>query len=412
MLDNLYIVNERYNNKFDPHPEEIKKQINQEIGELKKPFKNGHSSTIKKILKNTTKLLKIIALVVQKPFYALKYKLGLGNSLRLPKGQNQLKKLRGRIKHQIDQEVHLVSRDERKMIRSEVREFIQKENLEFPKEQLDEIVDSAVATYATTKKYYGPVVIEWAKSLLDTAVKENRKIAFLARDGRAPYEIARKIKQMYPKKYANVELSYLYFSRKVVEAAKNNTEEPHLLEEYMQLHGFKKNDRCIFVDVGFLGSMIRTIKKQLKGMKLDIQFQYLVSMNRKAKGFLSDLQIHLESIPCDTRRGAGGSDAAHWLEDTHQGVINSPTRLIKDEHGVHPDNFDGSEWKTCKEESPFDYLHKHFGQVAIRNAVTDRNVSETTAKPWKMASDKARRAFDDFCIRIKNEERLIYVNHF
>lgn len=403
MLENIYIINERYRDDIIRSPSDIQKSINKEKGKLKDPVTGDCLARVNVVGSKASTLITIVGLYAQKAINSLKIYFGLGITA---------KTLQGRVKKQIHQETHLMGNQERNALRSDIRDFIKKEGLSFPEEQMDEIVDSVVATYATTKQYYGPVVIEWAKSLLDTALKEKSKIVFLARDGGAPYEVAKKLKQMQPMKYRDVEISYLYFSRKVVKSADKDPNHPDILTDYVKQHGIKNEDRVIMVDVGFLGSMIPKIRHLLRKMKLDLQFQYLVSMNPNAKGFLSNLNVHLESIPCNRIRGAAGNGAAYWLEDTHQGVINSAKKLVKHGNKVYPDCFDGEKWLTCKESAPFDYLHKHFGQLAIKDAVEDNSGFGSTEEPWQMASTKARRAFDDFCVRMKNEDRLLYVNHF
>lgn len=303
-------------------------------------------------------------------------------------------------------------------IKNEIHEFVNKEHLFLDKnlEKIAKYEQQALSSYASSYMHYSPVVIEWAHSILETAMASvpPKRAVFLARDGIAPYEVAKILQKKYPEKYGQVPLSLLYISRKVKGWATENEQNKQLLIEYVKQEGLKLNEKCLFIDIGFMGSMIMSIKELLKNLIPDIQFGYLVSHTQNAHGFMANMNVKLESV-----QAAGGNTAVHWLEDTHQGVQNSPTKLFRDNMGIiRPFTANDKGHATCKEESPKSYLHKHFGLKAVIDGANDKNLSTKYIKnlrgipeQWNMATQKSKDVFDQFLMQYFKGKRFHYIKH-
>lgn len=302
-------------------------------------------------------------------------------------------------------------------IQNEIHNFVINEQLFLDKspEQIAKYEKRALSCYASSYMHYSPVVIEWAHSVLETAMAFDppKRVVFLARDGIAPYEAAKILQKKYPQKYGQIPLSLLYISRKVKDWVIANKENTQMFIDYVKQEGLKLNEKCLFIDIGFCGSMIDDLKDLLKDLTPDIQFGYLVSHTPKAQGFMANLSKKLESV-----KGAGGNQAVHWLEDMHQGVHNSPSRLFRDATGIirpYTANIQGS--TTCKDSIPKSYLYKMFGLKAVIDGAHDMNLStpyvDLSAKPeqWKMATQKSKEIFDKFLMQYFNRERISFAKH-
>jgi hypothetical protein len=306
-------------------------------------------------------------------------------------------------------------------------------DVDLPEASKETHLHEAVATYITSQAYYAPVVKKWALSLLRKALQEDRQLVFLARDGHAPYFVAQELQKLHPE-LAGVKLHYKYLSRKVVNHATNPSIDSNLeerkaqLREYFFSDGLTPDAKMLFVDVGFMGSMIDTLKseffpiqppvektleanqayradlkayyKKITGkdaknlsntemkqilLRDQYKFNFLISHTPKADGFMGNIQHELRSV-----RSAGQNRAVHWLEDTHQGVISSPKQLVRLEDGsVVPDVLvDPKNPKTRKKEAPDEYLIKSAATLAIKDYVQGK----VTADAYKeeVALEKRR----------------------
>lgn len=303
-------------------------------------------------------------------------------------------------------------------IQEEINNFVVNEQLFKDKtpEQIAKYEKRALSCYASSYMHYSPVVIEWTHSVLETAMAfaPPKRVVFLARDGIAPYEVAKVLQKKYPEKYGQVPLSLLYISRRVKDWAMANEENTQMFIDYVKQEGLKPNEKCLFIDIGFCGSMIWDIKDLLKDLTSDIQFGYLISHTPNARGFMGNMSKKLESV-----KGAGQNPAVHWLEDMHQGVHNSPSRLFRDPTGIiRPYIADGKGQTTCKEDVPKSYLNKMFGLKAVIDGANDMDfstpyVSDLSATPeqWNMAAQRSKDVFDQFLMQYFKRERTSFTKH-
>lgn len=298
-------------------------------------------------------------------------------------------------------------------LRDYCHQFIQANDLFKDKSQakIDKYVDRALSTYGSTYDVYAPVVMEWAHSLLETAKTYDppQRLVFMARDGIAPYKVAKLLKERYPDKYGDVPLSLVYLSRKVINWSISNEE---ILRDYMIQRGIEAGQACIFVDVGFTGSMIKSIKKALHNVTANIRFAYLVSLTQDANGFMSNMETKMDSVP-----QAGVNPAVHWLEDTHQGIVDSPTSLVIENGRIRPNTKAGVK-STCIKSDPKSYLYKTFGFKAImdyahtHSVTTDYLEKGSKPQPYRMADESIKRKFDTFLSSYRTGVRVSYARHF
>lgn len=308
------------------------------------------------------------------------------------------------------------------ILKNEIKVFIQAEGLFADKDQkkIDTYVDRAAATYASSRLHYAPVVVDWVHSILETSLALNKpseqpsRVVFLARDGIPAYEVAKKLIATN-EEYAGIPVSLLYISRKVKDWAEKSDLNRAMLIEYATQEGIKKDQRCFFIDIGFLGSMIDPIKKIFKDITSDITFGYLVSHIQKAHGFMANMENKLGSV-----ESAGGNRAVHWLEDTHQGVRNSAYELRKEQDGtIVPVVKDDSGEETCKKSSPKTYLYKYFGMKAILDTCGEikkgtkyHKTSIARPQAWGMASEESKEKFDKFLSQYFVGKRKSFAVHF
>lgn len=341
-----------------------------------------------------------------------------------------------------------LSEKQQKTLWYEIEQLIKQEHLPLENKEKTTLILKAMATYATSNKHYGPVVTEWAESLLDTAVVEGRKLVFLARDGIAPYHAARVLKAANLKKYSNVSLHLIYVSRTLAYTSTLLDEEisrsdehvkeyvqtlkdrdPDILRKYIQQECFlKEGDKCLFVDVGFAGSIIPPIKRQLRRLGVDSQFCYLVSHTTKekvkyeryrAKGFLA----HREKRPLGPVDKAGGNPAVHWIEDTHQYIYHSPKVLIKNETGkIVPATVEkkdgsyivsellGKNPQTCKNK-PDEYLIKSYGLRGVLDCARSFEGFSEQASAWREATEERRQVFGLYLEEFRTQQRQLLIAH-
>jgi len=384
----------------------VKMEISQQAGLLR-------HRRVTKVVNKVGIIGKVIALSIK--FLAFK----AYDVTRIPKN---LRELAGRIRVQLDRDIGDLAPEKRDTLRAEVEEMIREEGIHIPEGERETYIEAALASYSTSQKYYGKMAREWAIHLMDTAAAENRKLVFLARDGLAPMKMAEKLKERYPERYENVDISYLYFSRKVVGKWSDREEKvvggvpSHQLKSYVEANGIKEEDKVLFVDVGFSGSVIKPVKSKLADLSLDAEFEFLISMSENARGFLADLQ-HPNTV-IEPPNGASGNPASHWLEDTHQGVINSAEKLVQQDQEYIPDCLANGEAQTCKDEHPLSYLVKQFGLKGVEDAFNEdaldyEEVSlDETPVAWKPISERTEQVFTRFLEDLRNGDQLLLAEHF
>lgn len=340
-----------------------------------------------------------------------------------------------------------LSEQKQKDLWVEIDQFIKDENLNIEQQDKQLHILKAMATYATSYSHYGPVITEFAQSLLDTSLLEKRKLVFLARDGIAPYKAAMMLKEANAPKYDSVELSIIYVSRTLAysstlmdeEISKSDTvvqeyvktlknRDPYILRKYiLQETGLKEKDRCLIIDVGFTGSIIPPIIAQLEDLGISMRFKFLISHTSKkkiklskhdAKGFLA----HREKRPLEVVDKAGGNPAVHWIEDTHQSVFMSAKILIVNEKGrivpaivsrsgeeFHVQELFGESPKTCR-HIPEEFLLKTYGLKGVLDAVAPIPDPEP-AIAYKEASEHRRQVFASFLSTLQTKQRALLIKH-
>lgn len=275
--------------------------------------------------------------------------------------------------------------------------------LVIPKERRTECWIKSMAYFARSNSYYRPVVIKWVDYILKKACATNKKIIFLARDGSAPYQLALKmIKTPYYQKHAKFlqkpnQIALAYFSRKIITLSNENSSHRDLFTRYVtQELRLKRGDDCLFVDIGFSGSMISTIKEMLPG--ISINFEFLVSLTPQAMGFATD-PMPMRSIPA-----AGGNKGVHWLEDSHQGVLKSPSHLVETDGRVFPSTLVPGKIETFIDD-PIEFLLRSSSQVAITREAWDLHNPNWIDK--EVVVDR----LDGLLDSIKRKETPLYLQH-
>lgn len=226
-----------------------------------------------------------------------------------------------------------------------VNAYLEKHKADFAHlstKEKEQIVRKIVSQCARSQKVYGPIVRNFVDYLLETASQNGQKLVFMARDGICFYKVAIELMKTdeYQKKYPKLTESIVFghFSRKLV---KNAAENPDIFKQYIseELH-IKDNDRCIFVDIGFSGSMIKPIRKLLPEVQIDFKF-LLATPNKEeggsnlAEGFLGNPENPLPHVET-----AANNLGIRWVEESHHGTVASATKLVvgKDNR-IYPDSF-------------------------------------------------------------------------
>lgn len=301
--------------------------------------------------------------------------------------------------------------DRCKEVASKIREFIIRENL-FSPQEADSAQDIAQAVYATTYFRYVPVLVEWIKNLLIRAKRENLHLVFLARDGIPPFEVARIVQERNPE-FSSIGISCVYLSRTVVSDSQENLQ--HYLEQQSFVREAKDEGKnLLFLDLGFVGSMIPKIQKALNAVGISndpnqeinrISFEFLISASDRVHGYVGNLSSLLSSV-----RSAGKNRGIYWVEDTHQGVLESPSKLVKDETtGLYePDTVRLK--KTCKDRNKLDFLCKTVAQWAIRDFASQVNFVQEEGEVSSMLNEKMREDFDKV-LQEQKMKRFMYLDH-
>lgn len=221
-----------------------------------------------------------------------------------------------------------------------------------PKEQT-QMIRQVGATYARCHHFYGPIAAQWVDKLLVEAQKDGKRLVFLARDGTGPYKLAKNLMKQYPERYQGVKPPVLlYLSRKVVADCYRSDKSDdkrakgwQKFRDYLQEQGIKEGESCMFIDIGFAGSMapkiVDMVNSPLPGQgettkpkkPITVQFEFLISTTTHQKtkgndvivnGFIGKPNSRLKAIP-----DGNMNPAVNWLEETHQGVVSSPSKLVR-----------------------------------------------------------------------------------
>jgi hypothetical protein len=209
-----------------------------------------------------------------------------------------------------------------------------------PKKKKDQITRVIISQCARSQKVYGPVVREWVDHLLEKANKDQKKLVFMARDGIPFYQVACQLmqKKEYREKYPHLlqegAIVLGYFSRNAVASAKKSEEGQEIFRRYISEElKIKEGDQCIFVDIGFSGSMTKPIRELIPDAKID--FNFLVATSDKAEGYLGN-----PTNPLPNLETAANNLGVRWVEESHHGNVASATKLVVGEDNrVYPDTF-------------------------------------------------------------------------
>lgn len=293
---------------------------------------------------------------------------------------------------------------EKESIRREVVAYIDSHQCPILKKDKEQCIERIIASCGRSLKIYGPIVRAWTEYLLEKAHRENKRLVFLARDGIAPYKLAKKLmaqeehQKKYPGMADNGKLVLAYFSRALVSSSTKTEEGLQLFKEYAEKElGIRPESKYIFVDIGFTGSMIKTIRAALPSTA--IEYEYLISMTEEANGFLATQEMQLGSVP-----SAGRNLGIHWLEDTHQGNIKSPSHLVRVGDRIYPNTKQGTKKEYYAELNSLDFLIRKFSQIAVVKAFELQALNSEQLK-------EARSNFNEILERIRNTNLPLYVEH-
>jgi len=152
----------------------------------------------------------------------------------------------------------------------------------------------------------------------------------MARDGIAYYNVAVKLMETpeYQEKYKGLvgddRIVLGHFSRKVLAFAQENKKNEELFVRYTKEElKLEDGDRCIFVDVGFSGSLVEPLNKLIPNV--DKVFHFLIATTNKVRGFISNPEHPLPHFETPSN----GHLAMRWLEETHHGTIASSKELVE-----------------------------------------------------------------------------------
>lgn len=310
-----------------------------------------------------------------------------------------------------------LSIEEREKLYNTIRNYIDTNGVDNQSEsEKEELIQKIMTYYARSSNYYGPVVIAWVDYLLSKANNENKKLIFLARDGIAPYKMAKtmmKIQacQMKFPCLSEDRIQLAYLSRKVINKSMETNENTVIFQKYISQLGLNHKDHCIFVDIGFTGSMIPKIKQMLPD--IDIEFEFLISHGPRANGFIFSYndprlgKVEFQQMPTIQTipyAGAGGNFATHWLEDTHQGVEKSPESLVEVNGIIYPNTkIPGNEEFICPTDS-LEYHLRSCSQEAILESFHKFPIEKIDIK-------KVVKQFDVLLTKIANSEISLLITH-
>jgi hypothetical protein len=323
---------------------------------------------------------------------------------------------------------------------TEIRAYIEKKSakgLKIDASRLDACVEKTKASYARSQEVYGAVAVKWVESLFEHAEKTGQKLVFIARDGAAPFALAQNM--MKTEKYQNKfpgmaqegRILMGYFSRAIVNSSYATPEGQDRFKKYLKDEvGVQPGDKCLLVDVGFAGSMVdkvremagdprtleavapytRNIEVNAANPGSHVEFEYLMSTGtepsnfslEKASGFLSSVTNRISALPGN----AGGLPGTWWIEDTHQGVIDSPKTLVEHTDGhIYPDTIVPGQKKTCMnlDGNGEEYVVRRFSKKAIADAYLKADDA--------VSFETLRAKFNDTLLKLTALELPRFVEH-
>lgn len=321
----------------------------------------------------------------------------------------------------LDSDYNLLTPQEKKALYDRIKTYIDEREikgvLKYSPTEKEEITKKIMSYYARSSHYYGPVAVAWTDYLLEKANTSKKKLIFMARDGIVPYRMAREMMKMekFQKKFPNLvgddQIKLAYLSRKVVKQAKESVENTAVFQKYIKQLGIVHGDQCIFVDIGFTGSMIDPIRKMLPGV--DLEFEFLISHGEQANGFIyshndprlekSEFQ-QLPTIQSISYAGAGCNFATHWLEDSHQGVEESAASLVEVNGKIYPNTRIPGKEEYVSPPGSLDYLLRRWSQ---------KSVIESYKKypPENIDKKDVIKQFDELLTRIAHSELPLLIKH-
>jgi hypothetical protein len=280
-------------------------------------------------------------------------------------------------------DVSWLSEEKREALATAIRRNLTDADIKKLESTDSHFLEKIMGSYSRSRRVCGPVVMKWADHLLERASKEGKKLVFMARDGTAPYLVAKKLLEKNPERYPNIsskELSLAYFSRKAVENAFGMGEKgKNYIKQYLNQLGVNPGDKCILVDSGYQGSMIPKLKELLDNNELE--FEYLISLTKEAEGFLGSPDKPLLSV-----KHAAGNYGIMWLEGSLQGTIKSPKKFVRRGNQVYPSTLTPTKLATYSKTSQ-DYLIRKWSLRGILDSADETDVDT-------IKLDSVRKVFD------------------
>lgn len=285
-------------------------------------------------------------------------------------------------------DLNMLTPAEKTSIKAEITRYVEKHGGQLTSSQKKEYIYTIMVSYARSSKVYGPVLRNWAEYLLEKANKDNKKLVFMARDGIPAYKMAVKLmakpefQQKYPNLTGDKQIVLGHISRKNMAFSQSSKEKEKLFQEYASNElGIAKDSDCLFVDIGFSGSTIDKIRGMLPEAK--INFEYLISMTDKAKGYIANEDMPLNSIP-----HSGWNAGVYWLENTHQGTLESSTEFVKVNDRVYPNNLVPNNKKFCAKKGSLEFMIRRFSQKAVVRCHNEPFLNPTSFKNAVRLFDK------------------------
>lgn len=315
-------------------------------------------------------------------------------------------------KKTLEKDLNLLTYEEKKELKIQIRNYIDSrvssgKFQQIPEKEKGEYIQKIMSYYARSSQFYGPVAVAWTEYLMEKANASGKKLIFLARDGIVPYKMALELMKdaAYQKKYPNLigedKIQVAYLSRNVVNSSAKTEESKKTFQEYIKQLKIQDGDACIFVDIGFTGSMIDNIRKMLPNVT--IEFEFLISHCEKAAGFIYAVDdprrieenkqfLQFPTIKSIRFFKAGGNLATHWLEDSHQGAGASPTKLVEVNGTIYPDTKIPKQKVYAAQKGSLDYLLRKWSQKAVINSYKKFSIGNIVKKD---VIEKLDRLLDD-----------------
>jgi hypothetical protein len=310
-------------------------------------------------------------------------------------------------KPSIESDLARIKPQEKDALHQQLETYFQKHEDHFGKltsEEKADITLRVASQCARSQDVFSPIARQFVDQLLETANKEGRKIVFMARDGIVFYEIAKELMKQpenvekYPN-LANKDAIVLgYFSRALIDHADSSDENKAIFKRYISENlGIQPKEKCIFVDIGFAGSMVAPIRGMLPENEID--FEFLIATSNRAKGFLGTMDQPLENFTSE-KHNLG----TRWMEETHHGTLASGKKLFVDLDGkvqVKLDNIKGipspkHAWKFRTEEKfSLPYMIRKFCKKTVVQTAAELPLQNEEALV------KAKKAFSELVWKLQ-----------